>query len=354
MLDSLRPATHASPSTRHRGAQGLFWSALVSTTLLAACAKSEPSARLPDLKIDPSRVSVSGISSGAYMAAQAHVAFSSRIHGAALLAGGPYGCAEGNLDQALASCMKGVPAPDVSKLVTRAKNMASAKQIDPLEHLQDDPILIVRGSSDPIVNDAVAQAAVAWYQNIAPAATVQTDFSHPIGHVWPRAQAGQCQDDGSHRADCGLDMAAQMAAALAPATAALPVPASAPGQLLQFDQNLRPDLANEAKLDEVGYLYVPDACQRETCGLHIVFHGCEMNREKIGEAFVADADWHRQADARHLVLLYPQTVSSLMPLNPKGCWDWWGYTGQTYDQKQGAQLQWLDAVLAHFGLSDPG
>lgn len=353
VLDALRPAVFAQPSVRQCGAQGFFLTALISTVLLAGCSKTDTTPELPVLKIDPARVSVSGISSGAYMAAQAHVAFSARIHGAAMLAGGPYGCAQGNLDRALSACMKGDPAPDPAVLVQRAQTWAQSGLIDPLEQLADDPVFVTHGTVDPIVNTMVANAAISFQQGLAPTAPLQTLLDQPYGHVWPRSKPGTCKPDATHMADCGLDMARAMAAALEPATAA-PAAAtpSAPGKLLHFKQNIKPDLASNAMLDDTGFLYVPAACEQETCGLHVIFHGCEMNREKIGDAFAADPDWHRQADARHLVLLYPQTVSSLMPLNPKGCWDWWGYTGEAYDQKQGAQLQWLDAVLTHFGLTD--
>jgi len=47
---------------------------------------------MPKVAIDRNRVDVSGISSGAYMAGQMHVAFSKTFRGAALLAGGPYWC----------------------------------------------------------------------------------------------------------------------------------------------------------------------------------------------------------------------------------------------------------------------
>jgi predicted esterase len=52
---------------------------------------------LPSLKLDSAKTTVSGLSSGAYMAHQLHLAYSDRIAGAALLAGGPYHCAEGKL-----------------------------------------------------------------------------------------------------------------------------------------------------------------------------------------------------------------------------------------------------------------
>src|SRR4029077_1519958 len=51
---------------------------------------AEPLGRLP---ADPGQVSVSGISSGAFMANQLHIAHSAGIMGAGIVAGGLYGCA---------------------------------------------------------------------------------------------------------------------------------------------------------------------------------------------------------------------------------------------------------------------
>ena len=50
--------------------------------------------KLPVLGIEIDQTSVSGISSGAFMAGQFQVAFSSLVVGAGIVAGGPYGCAE--------------------------------------------------------------------------------------------------------------------------------------------------------------------------------------------------------------------------------------------------------------------
>src|SRR5947208_8667642 len=63
--------------------------------VLAACfgggaLAADPLGRFPT---DPAEVSVSGISSGAFMANQLHIAHSAGIIGAGMIAGGLYGCA---------------------------------------------------------------------------------------------------------------------------------------------------------------------------------------------------------------------------------------------------------------------
>lgn len=52
-------------------------------------------------RVDPESISVSGISSGADLAHQFHIAYSSIIHGIGLLAASPYYCAKGDLNKAL-------------------------------------------------------------------------------------------------------------------------------------------------------------------------------------------------------------------------------------------------------------
>ena len=51
------------------------------------------------------RATVSGVSSGAYMAVQFHVAHSARVLGVGVIAGGPYYCAQGSLRIAYYNCL---------------------------------------------------------------------------------------------------------------------------------------------------------------------------------------------------------------------------------------------------------
>ena len=39
------------------------------------------------------------------------------------------------------------------------------------------------------------------------------------------------------------------------------------------------------------------------------------------------------------IVLYPQVApSNTLPVNPQGCWDWWGYSGLNFQVRSGAQL----------------
>lgn len=325
------------------------------TLLMAACAGKAPETGLPALRLDPQRVAVAGLSSGAYMAAQVHLAFSQRIDGAALIAGGPYGCAGGDLKTALGPCMSAQPTvPDVDTLAARARERATAGRIDPLDGLAGDRVYVLHGRSDDKVSEAVSTAAARFYRAVAgDAVQVQTDFEHDFGHGLPTRSAGvDCIGMGTPwLGQCGFDAAGAAVTALF-GSASAPPQDEADGALIGFDQARYAAKDHDPYLGDNGFVYVPDGCRADApaCGLLIVFHGCQQHADALGDRFVREAGFNRWADAQRLVVLYPQTRATYVPLNPKACWDWWGYSGSDYDLHSGAQLQWLANAVAALGL----
>jgi hypothetical protein len=108
------------------------------------------------------------------MAGQLQVAHSKQIVGAGIVAGGPYGCAEGqansflpaiakNLSQAFEDCLNGRGIPDATALVERTKGLAKAGRIDPLADLSKDRVYLFSGSKDRIVDRSVVEAAKRFY-----------------------------------------------------------------------------------------------------------------------------------------------------------------------------------------------
>ena len=51
------------------------------------------------------------------------------------------------------------------------------------------------------------------------------------------------------------------------------------------------------------------------------------------------------ADAGNVVVLFPQVEPSYQPLNPNGCWDWWGYDGDEYATRRGPQIVAIKAMV---------
>jgi poly(3-hydroxybutyrate) depolymerase len=331
---------------------------------LAGCASEVPAPALPALSIDAERVAVAGLSSGAYMAGQAHLALGERIGGAALIAGGPYGCAGGELGQALGPCMKAQPQPpDVAALAQRVRERAAGGALPPLATLAGDRVLVLHGRADSVVHPALATVTADLYRALGADAgevppRVMLDDDRDFGHTFPTVDVGSaCGETVSpFLGHCGFDAARAVFEALFDVAtgsddAAATAPTAAGGELRRFDQwpQWPPDA--DPQLADEGFLYVPAQCAAgERCGLLTVFHGCEQNAESVGERFVRDAGFNRWADRYSVVVLYPQTRASFVPLNPKGCWDWWGYTGADYDTRRGAQIRWLDAALTALGV----
>jgi hypothetical protein len=83
---------------------------LAGVTLFIYCFYANAAASLGEvgrsLSIDKTQISVSGISSGGFMAHQFHVAHSSNVMGAGIVAGGPYYCAGGSIAKAITQCSK--------------------------------------------------------------------------------------------------------------------------------------------------------------------------------------------------------------------------------------------------------
>jgi poly(3-hydroxybutyrate) depolymerase len=326
---------------------------LACMSLLAGCAGDPPPPPLPSLAIDRSRIAVAGLSSGAYMATQVHLAFNERIHGAALLAGGPYGCARGDLQTALSACMApAAGAPDAAALAALATTRAAEGQLAPLATLAGDRVYVWHGLRDTTVLPAVGAAAADVYRTLDPALAIEVSLGADAGHVLPTVDRGaDCVEGGSPwLGRCGTDGAFAAVAALFEGTT---VDAGAPpagrGTLVRFDQRAFFPAGVDPVLADAGYVYVPPQCREGTCGLLLVFHGCQQSAAQVGRAFVDEGGFSRAADAASLVVLYPQARASWTPLNPKACWDWWGYTGPDYDTRDGAQPRFVAALIDAIG-----
>src|SRR5262245_38603450 len=115
--------------------------ALAVAWVVSAAQHAAAGEPLPHLNVDLSQTTVSGLSSGSYMAGQFHIAYSAEVTGAGIVAGGPYGCAEGRAELALERCMAtDLGEPDPAALFTAAAKLAVAGAIDPLSDLADDRV----------------------------------------------------------------------------------------------------------------------------------------------------------------------------------------------------------------------
>jgi poly(3-hydroxybutyrate) depolymerase len=123
------------------------------------------------------------------------------------------------------------------------------------------------------------------------------------------------------------------------------------GELREFDQSRYVGGGMLASMAETGFVFVPKDCAAGApCRIHVAFHGCRQGIGYIGRTFARQAGYNRWADANRVVVLYPQAAKSLFwPVNPRGCWDWWGYSGANYASRDGLQLKAVHRMLTALG-----
>jgi poly(3-hydroxybutyrate) depolymerase len=335
---------------------------LLTATLFAACGRDAVLKPLAGAGAKLEETSVSGVSSGAYMAGQFHVAHSSLVRGAGLVAGGPYGCAESifadnmggpgvafiNLSKARNGCMLdqmrlwGVPDPE--RLARRAAELALEDRIDPVSDLKADRVYLFSAKDDRIVVATIVTAAAQFYSQVGLAQDrIKLITGAPGGHAFLTDKEGlACGTTAEPYINgCGYD---QAGAILAHIYGELKPRATEPaGELALFDQREFVAGFTEHGLADAGAVYTPRICRTGGCRVHVVFHGCMQGREKIQDAFVTKSGYLNWADGNRLIVLFPQVKAS--PVNPQGCWDWWGYTGREYLTRKGAQVTAVRRML---------
>lgn len=313
--------------------------------------------RLPALHARTDAWSVSGLSSGGYMASQIAVAHARSVRGVGVFAGGPYYCVGINPKRAERECMKG--APDAATSRRDAERLAALGLNDPVEHLRSTRSWVLAGGADDVVAEPVVQAASRFFAAFNPGGAFYT--VHPtLGHGLPTTDFGAaCGTSAAPYLNrCGTPEAARMLAHLLPSAAPR---AGATGQLVAFDQGefvpLLRRLWGTASLDRAGFVFVPDQCRKDTrCQVHVALHGCRQGAAAVGDAFARHAGYNGWAAEHDLIVLYPQARPSepsfaawWKPYNPRGCWDWWGYTGTDYATRSGVQIAAIAAMVARLG-----
>jgi poly(3-hydroxybutyrate) depolymerase len=296
---------------------------------------------LPALDADAREITASGLSSGGYMAVQLHVAHSSRVRGVAAIAAGPYGCAQGSLWTAYYNCMSPgawTPLPPQPLLRQQALGAEKAGRIDATANLAAAKVWLFSGTNDRTVLPEVVKALGRWYAGFGAKPLLVAD--KPAGHAMVTEDAGgTCEaTQPPYINDCDYDAAGALLAHL---LGPLKPRAGALGELVAFDQRSysAPGLADE------GLLYAPKTCGTERCRVHVAFHGCRQSAREFADG----AGYHRWAEANRVVILYPQVRAGWWPWNPRGCWDWWGYSGLEYATKEGPQIRAVMAMVARLG-----
>jgi poly(3-hydroxybutyrate) depolymerase len=299
---------------------------------------------LPAVGADKQATSVSGLSSGAFMAVQYQVAFSSGLKGAGIVAGGPYYCT-GTLgkDPAIVSlCMGQVPtmAPSALLLLQAARGFAENGRIDALANLKKARIYVFSGRQDAVVLPRIVDSTVEFFRRAGvPVHALRYDSSLPAGHAFITEDYGNacsanaapyishCEVHGKGYDQAGILLRHIYGKLRAPVE-------NMSASVAEFDQ--REFAAQETGLADTAYVYVPAACRAQGgCRVHVVFHGCLQSAGQIGDRFYTQTGYNRWADSNRIIVLYPQVGKDTQP---NSCWDWIGYTGPDYATRQGPQM----------------
>lgn len=319
-------------------------------------------ARLPALSADPTAVTASGLSSGGYMAEQFSVAYSASLAGVAVVAGGPYGCSRGSVTNAATKCscpsersmlldaaglIPGMGchafSPELQRTLSVMATQANRADIDDTTHLARQRVWLFSGGQDRVVDRALVEALALYHQDMGVPDDQLRHVDLPdAGHGMPSPMATQACDRTAspYLTQCQVDGPGELLKWLYP-QATVQSGVTTDGALKAFRQTPYTQGLGFTGLDVSGWVYVPAACETAGahCKVHVAFHGCEQGQgfreagRRFGTQFVKGAGYNRWAEGSHLIVLYPQVLPSTTAnpsdpyrYNPKGCWDFWGYT----------------------------
>ena len=327
--------------------------------LSPCCMAAAPA--LPAVAADGSAVTVSGISSGGYMAVQFQVAYSKLVKGAGILAAGPYDCADGSALRALTNCMaptSWTPPPKPAEIKSRMESRARLGLIDPPAALADDRVWVLTGGADHTVERPVVEALVAFYKEWMPASAIRFVTLPNAGHAMISVSDGKPNACATSEPPfinrCGdFDAPGELLGHLLGNLKPKKTPE--PASLRAFNQ--RPFIAGlpaDIGMGDEGFAYVPASCRSGGCRVHVAFHGCLQSEDQVGRRFVEGAGYNAWAEANRIVVLYPQTIarsgwapgSMRWVYNPKGCWDWWGYSAMDYATRNAPQMAAVRKMIA--------
>ena len=289
---------------------------------------------LPVLHVDKSKITVSGLSGGAFASMQMLVAGSDIFAGAGSVAGGIPGCPQnGGVATAQTTCMNFPATEDVFNLLALYRPLESRGEIPPLSLLQNKFVYIYNGSKDTTVKPESGQKLQQWAEKLMPSQSITTEFSVASQHGFPTLSSGNSCDVGASPwiVSCNYDGAGVLLKALH--AVSQPKGSFQNSHLTTFDQS--PYLTDNAGMATQGYIYIPALCHTQSCGLHVVLHGCAQSPEFVQTKFVTEAGYNEWAESNNLVVLYPSVRKSQS--NPYACWDWWGYTGEGYLTRKAPQ-----------------
>ncbi|WP_395685883.1 hypothetical protein [Caenimonas koreensis] len=329
---------------------------LAAAAVTALACVTHAAVPLPALNVDTSQTSVSGLSSGGFMANQLGIAYSATFRGVGIFAAGPYMCA-GHSNYTACMYNATISSAMLSTMQTDINNWSTSGAIDNKSNIATQKIFMFVGSSDTTVgpnpmaglktqytNNGVPAANLTYVQRASTAHVFPTDFDSTGNNACGTAASpyiSNCSYDGAKEA------LSKFYGTLNPRNNA---PAAA--NYIEFDQTA---FTSNPGMASSGWIYVPSSCSSGAqCKLHVALHGCQQSTDKINTQFVKNTGYTRWADTNNIIVLFPQTkvdntsrstAASGSLANPNACWDWIGWYGTNFSQKAGTQMAAIKAMV---------
>lgn len=71
-----------------------------------------------------------------------------------------------------------------------------------------------------------------------------------------------------------------------------------------------------------------------------------IGKHYVGDVVLRQSGYLEVGELNNVIILFPQIVPSIVdPINPMGCWDWWGYTTKEFATKLGPQMYSIKAMI---------
>lgn len=310
---------------------------------------------LPAYNVDTSKTTVSGLSSGGFMANQLGIAYSSLFKGVGVFAAGPYMCA-GLSNYTACMYNASISSTALANMQSRIDTW-SGTQIDNKANIAGQKVYLFVGTSDTTVGQNPVTALKTQYTNNGVSAAnldhvVQSGASHTFPTDFDSTGNNGCGSAASpYISNCSYDGAK---AVLQKFYGTLNPRNNAPAasNYIEFNQT---EFTSNPGMAATGWLYVPASCASGTqCKVHVALHGCQQSTDKIGDKFVKNTGYTRWADTNNIIVLFPQTktdntsrstAASGSLANPNACWDWIGWYGTNFAQKAGTQMAAIKAMV---------
>ncbi len=311
---------------------------------------------LPAYNVDTSKTTVSGLSSGGFMANQLGIAYSTLFKGVGVFAAGPYMCA--GLSN-YTSCMynASISSTALTNMQGRIDTYSSSGAIDNKSNIAGQKVYLFIGTSDTTVGQNPVTALKTQYTNNGVTTAnmqhvVRSGASHTFPTDFDSTGNNSCGSAASpYISNCSYDGAK---AVLEQFYGTLNARNNAPaaGNYIEFNQT---EFTTNPGMAATGWAYVPANCASGSqCKVHVALHGCQQSTDKIGDKFVKNTGYSRWADTNSIIVLFPQTKvdntsrstsASGSLANPNACWDWIGWYGTNFAQKAGTQMAAIKAMV---------